>query len=189
MGDGRGTRPKNIARSLGFLGVIPVKLPVQPDQVLRSSLKAVSLALLCTLGGAAKAEFDASRLWVNAGFYSAHYETNQGLRNANPGIGFEYRIDDTWSATAGRFRNSNNANSNYVGAYYQPWTWAGVKLGVVAGAFNGYPNAYNGGWFPALIPTASFESAHWGLNVALVPPLKDRLYGAVSFQLKFRFQD
>jgi len=25
--------------------------------------------------------------------------------------------------------------------------------------------------------------------VALVPPLKDRLYGAVSFQLKFRFQD
>jgi hypothetical protein len=64
-----------------------------------------------------------------------------------------------------------------------------VKLGVVAGAFNGYPNAYQGGWFPAIIPTASFESAHWGLNVALVPPLKDRLYGAVSFQLKFRFQD
>jgi hypothetical protein len=24
------------------------------------------------------------------------------------------------------------------------------------------------------------------LNVMLVPPLKDRLYGAVSFQLKFR---
>jgi hypothetical protein len=24
--------------------------------------------------------------------------------------------------------------------------------------------------------------------VALVPPLKDRLYGAVSFQLKYRFQ-
>ena len=188
MGDGRGTRTKNIARSLGFLGVTPVKLPVAPDQVLRSSLKAVSLALLCTLGGAAKAEFDASRLWVNAGFYSAHFDTDQGLRNANPGIGFEYRIDDTWSATAGRFRNSNNANSNYVGAYYQPWNWAGVKLGVVAGVFNGYPNAYQGGWFPALIPTASLEGQHWGLNVALVPPLKDRLYGAVSFQLKYRFR-
>jgi hypothetical protein len=24
--------------------------------------------------------------------------------------------------------------------------------------------------------------------VALVPPLKDRLYGAVSFQLKYRFR-
>jgi hypothetical protein len=33
------------------------------------------------------------------------------------------------------------------------------------------------------------EAGHWGLNVALVPPLKDRLYGALSFQLKYRFQD
>ena len=143
---------------------------------------------LSGLFNSAHAEFDASRLWVNAGFYSAHFDTDQGLRNANPGIGFEYRIDKTWSATAGRFRNSNNANSNYVGAYYQPWTWADIKLGVVVGAFNGYPNAYQGGWFPALIPTASLEGQHWGLNVALVPPLKDRLYGAVSFQLKYRFR-
>ena len=143
---------------------------------------------LSGLFNSAHAEFDASRLWVNAGFYSVHFDSDQGLRNANPGIGFEYRIDDTWSATAGRSRNSNNANSNYVGAYYQPWTWADIKLGVVVGAFNGYPNAYQGGWFPALIPTASLEGQHWGLNVALVPPLKDRLYGAVSFQLKYRFR-
>jgi hypothetical protein len=61
-------------------------------------------------------------------------------------------------------------------------------LGGVVGAFNGYPNAFNGGWFPAVIPTATLESGHWGLNVALVPPLKDRLYGAVSFQLKYRFR-
>jgi len=135
------------------------------------------------------AEFDAKRLWFNAGFYSAHFDTDQGLRNANPGLGFEYRIDDTWSATAGRFINSNNANSSYVGAYYQPWTFAGVKLGVVAGAFNGYPKAFNGEWFPAVLPVATLESGNFGLNVALVPPMKDRLYGAVSFQLKFRFQD
>ena len=146
-----------------------------------------SLLVASSAALTAHAEFDASRLWMNAGFYSAHFDSNKGLRNANPGIGFEYRIDDTWSATAGRFRNSNNANSNYVGAYYQPWTWAGLQLGVVAGAFNGYPLAEDGGWFPALIPTASLEGQHWGLNVALVPPFKDRLYGALSFQLKFRF--
>ena len=110
----------------------------------------------------AHAEFDANRLWINAGFYSAHFDTDQGLRNAN---------------------------SSYVGAYYQPWTFAGVKLGVVAGAFNGYPKAFNGGWFPAVLPVATLESGNFGLNVALVPPMKDRLYGAVSFQLKFRFQD
>jgi hypothetical protein len=148
---------------------------------------------VCLLGAstaalAAHAEFDTSRLWVNAGFYSAHFDTHKGLRNANPGIGVEYRIDPQWSATAGRFRNSDNADSSYVGVYYQPWTYAGVKWGGVIGAFNGYPNAFNGGWFPAVIPTATLESGHWGLNVALVPPLKDRLYGAVSFQLKYRFR-
>jgi hypothetical protein len=141
------------------------------------------------LSSSAQAEFDASRLWVNAGFYSAHFDSDKGLRNANPGLGFEYRLNDTWSATAGRFINSDNANSSYVGAYYQPWTFAGVKLGVVAGAFNGYPKAFNGGWFPAVLPVATLESGHFGLNVAFVPPMKDRLYGAVSFQLKFRFQD
>ncbi len=147
------------------------------------SLLGASMAALT-----AQAEFDTQRLWVNAGFYSAHFDTQKGLRNANPGIGVEYRIDPNWSATAGRFRNSNNADSSYVGVYYQPWTYAGVKWGGVVGAFNGYPNAFNGGWFPALIPTATLESGHWGLNVALVPPLKDRLYGAVSFQLKYRFR-
>lgn len=146
----------------------------------------LALALLLSVG-LARADFDASRLWLNAGFYSAHFDTDKGLRNANPGLGFEYKLDNTWRATAGRFINSDNAHSSYVGAYYQPWTVSGIQLGVVGGAFNGYPKAYNGGWFPAIIPTASLESGHWGLNVALVPPLKDRLYGALSFQLKFRF--
>ena len=135
----------------------------------------------------AHAELDTSRLWLNAGFYSAHFDSHKGLRNSNPGLGFEYKIDKDWSATAGRFVNSNGAHSSYLGAYYQPFTLAGGQWGAVAGVFNGYPNAFNGGWFPAVIPTASFEAPHWGLNVALVPPLKDRLYGAISFQLKYRF--
>jgi hypothetical protein len=139
-------------------------------------------------GFSAQADFEADRLWVNAGFYSAHFDSDKGLRNANPGLGFEYKLDDTWSATAGRFVNSNNAHSSYAGVYYQPWHLGPVKLGVVGGVFNGYPKAYNGGWFPALIPTATVENGQWGLNVALVPPYKDRLYGALSFQLKYRVQ-
>ncbi len=145
----------------------------------------LALALLCC-AGAAQADFEASRLWLNAGFYSAHFDTDKCLRNANPGLGFEYKLDDHWSATAGRFINSDNAHSSYVGAYYQPWTVRGIKLGVVGGAFNGYPKAFNGGWFPAVLPVATWEGERFGLNVALVPPLKDRLYGAVSFQLKAR---
>jgi hypothetical protein len=59
----------------------------------------LALALLCCTGWA-RADFDANRLWVNAGFYSAHFDSDKGLRNANPGLGFEYRLDDRWSATA-----------------------------------------------------------------------------------------
>lgn len=134
----------------------------------------------------ARADLDANRLWLNTGFYSAHFDSQQGLRNANPGLGFEYKLDDTWSATGGRFINSDNAHSSYLGAYYQPWSFTGAKLGVVGGLFNGYPNAFKGGWFPALIPVATWEGERFGLNVALVPPIKNRLYGAVSFQLKVR---
>ena len=149
-------------------------------------MKVLLITFLLLSASLARADVDSSRLWVNAGFYSAHFDTDKGLRNANPGLGFEYKLDDTWSATAGRFINSDNANASYVGAYYQPWTVSGIKLGVVGGAFNGYPRAFNGGWFPAVLPVATLESGPWGLNVALVPALKDRLYGAVSFQLKFR---
>ena len=149
-------------------------------------MKRLLALVLLTAAGLARADLDSSRLWLNAGFYSAHFDTDKGLRNANPGLGFEYKLDDRWSATAGRFINSDNAHSSYIGAYYQPWTVAGARLGVVGGAFNGYPKAFNGGWFPAILPVASWEGRRFGLNVALVPPLKDRLYGAVSFQLKFR---
>ena len=135
------------------------------------------------------AETNLSKIWVNAGFYSAHFDTQKGLRNANPGFGIEYSLDNTWSLTAGRFINSNNAHSTYLGAYYQPWRLGDWKLGVVGGAFNGYPNAFNGGWFPAVLPVASWEAKNVGINVMLVPPLKDRLYGAVSFQLKYRFEN
>jgi len=144
------------------------------------------LALLLLLASSvARADVEASRLWLNAGFYSAHFDTDKGLRNANPGLGAEYKLDETWALTAGRFINSNDAHSSYVGAYYQPWTLR-APWGVVGGAFNGYPRAFNGGWFPAVIPVASWEGQRFGLNVALVPPLQDRLYGAVSFQLKVR---
>ena len=158
-----------------------------------ASFNRVAWACATVLCGAAQADegafFEAKRLWLNAGFYSAHFDADKGLRNANPGLGFEYHINEDWSATAGRFINSDSAHSNYLGAYYQPWRLAGAKLGVVGGAFDGYPKAFNGGWFPAVLPVASWEGERFGLNLMLVPPLKDRLYGAVSFQLKYRFQN
>ncbi|ELX08601.1 hypothetical protein Jab_2c06560 [Janthinobacterium sp. HH01] len=125
-------------------------------------------------------------VWLNGGFYSYHFQRDKGLNDSNPGLGGEYRFSTVASATAGRFYNSDRAYSNYVGVYYQPWKVGPVRLGAVAGGFSGYPKMRDGGWFLAAIPTASFEYKSVGVNVAIVPTYKDRLYGAISVQLKLK---
>ena len=129
---------------------------------------------------------DWKNAWVNAGFYTYHFEKDKQLENTNLGLGLEVPIDSTYSLTAGRFHNSDNAKSNYAGVYVMPYQINGIKLGAVVGAFNGYPNAYDGGWFPALIPVAAVEGSQFGLNVAFVPTVANKLHGGVSFQLKYR---
>ncbi|MBJ7308814.1 hypothetical protein ACFOLJ_25725 [Rugamonas sp. CCM 8940] len=127
-----------------------------------------------------------SEVWLNAGFYSYHFQRDKNLNNSNPGIGVEYRFSSVASATAGRFYNSDRAYSNYAGVYYQPFAVGPVRVGVVAGAFSGYPKMHDGGWFPAVVPMLSFEYQRVGVNVALVPSYKDRLYGALSVQCKVK---
>ncbi|MGO4392015.1 hypothetical protein AB4Z46_11740 [Variovorax sp. M-6] len=141
------------------------------------------------LPGLALAQVDISQVWINPGFYSLHFDRNKGLEDVNPGIGFEWPIDKTFSLTAGLFRNSDRERSHYAGLYVMPFEFHGVKLGAVVGGFDGYQMTNNGGWFAALIPTAAIEGKHWGLNIAIIPSIKNRLYGAISFQLKYRFSD
>lgn len=125
-------------------------------------------------------------LWLNAGFYSYHWQRDANLNGNNGGFGAEYRFSTVASATAGVFYNSDRAWSKYAGMYYQPLSIGPMRLGAVIGAFNGYPKMNHGGWFAAAIPVASFDYASVGLNVSLVPSYKDRLYGSLSFQLKLK---
>ncbi|SFV12986.1 hypothetical protein [Pseudoduganella namucuonensis] len=130
-----------------------------------------------------------AELWINPGFYSYHFKRDRDLNDSNPGLGGEYRFSTVASVTAGRFYNSDREYSNYAGVYYQPFAVGPVRLGAVLGAFDGYPRARNGGWFPAVIPTMSFEYKRVGANIAIIPGYKDRLYGAVSVQLKLKVFD
>lgn len=125
-------------------------------------------------------------VWLNPGFYSYHFQRDKHLNDSNPGLGAEYRFSTVASVTAGRFYNSDRFYSNYAGVYYQPFALGPVRLGVVAGGFNGYPKMRDGGWFLAAIPTLSAEYKSVGVNVAIVPTYKDRLYGAISVQLKLK---
>lgn len=125
-------------------------------------------------------------LWLNPGFYSDHFQKDKGLNNNNYGLGGEYRYSTVNSVTLGLINNSDRKTSHYVGWYWQPLGLGLVRFGAVFGAMDGYPNMLNGGWFPALIPVASIEYKSIGANLMFVPSYKDRLYGAVSLQLKLK---
>ena len=162
-----------------------------------SHRRAIGALFACLVGTAAHAEdlfttIDSkplSELWLNPGFYSYHFQRDKGLNDSNPGLGAEYRVSTVASLTAGRFYNSDRMYSNYAGFYYQPFAIGPVRIGAVVGGFNGYPKMHDGGWFLAAIPMISYEYGRVGLNVAIVPSYKDRLYGAISFQLKFKVFD
>lgn len=157
------------------------------------SLRIAGLALLACGSGAAMADgFETieskplQEVWINGGFYSYHFQRDKGLNDSNPGLGGEWRFSTVASATVGRFYNSDRAYSNYAGVYYQPWKIGPARIGAVVGGFSGYPKMRDGGWFPAAIPTLSYEYERVGVNVAIVPSYKDRLYGALSIQLKLK---
>ena len=128
----------------------------------------------------------ASEIWLNAGMYSYHFQQDKGLNNSNPGFGAEYRYSNVASFTAGGFYNSDRRTSHYVGWYWQPVALGPVRLGAAFGGFDGYPRMHGGGWFAAIIPTASVEYGRVGLNMFFIPTYQDKLYGALSFQLKVR---
>jgi len=125
-------------------------------------------------------------VWVSPGFYSIHFDRNAGMRDDNPGFGLQWEIHPEWSLTGGRFANSNYRHSNYIGGIYTPWSWGRFRVGGVIAAFDGYPNMRNGGWFASVIPTFGIYGDRLALNVGIIPELKDRVQGAISFQLMLR---
>ena len=73
-----------------------------------------------------------------------------------------------------------------VGAAHPRWHAPAVLVGVALAAFDGYPKMRDGGWFPAAIPTLTYEYRRLGVNVGIIPSYKDRLYGGISVQLKLK---
>ena len=127
-----------------------------------------------------------SEIWLNPGFLSYHFQKDIDLDDNNIGFGAEYRYSTIHSLTAGRFHNSDKQISNYAAWYWQPLEYASIRIGALIGAINGYPKAYEGGWFPLLLPVVSFEQNNLGINLTVVPSYKDMLHGSISLQLKLK---
>jgi hypothetical protein len=154
-------------------------------------------ALLCVVSGATHAdelfiEIDPvpkSEFWLDTGFLTAHFNRGRDLNGENHGLGAEYKFNATLSGIVGRFYNSDRQYSNYAGAIWQPLAIGPVHIGVAIAAIDGYPRMRDGGWFPAAIPTGTIEWDRVGLNIGVIPSYKDRLYGGISVQLKFKLTD
>jgi hypothetical protein len=126
----------------------------------------------------------ANTFWLDSGFATWHFNQDRNLNGGNRGLGLEYRFSGSAALAAGRFLNSDRAWSNYAGVIWQPFAIGPVRVGAAIAGFNGYPKMRDGGWFPAAIPTLTWEYKRVGVNVGIIPSYKDRLYGGVSVQLK-----
>ena len=125
-------------------------------------------------------------LWLNPGFYAWHFQKDRHLNNRASGFGAEYRLSETGAITAGAYHNSNWTFSHYLAYYWRPLRWGPMRFGAIAGVLDGYPGTRQGGWFPAVLPTASVEYGRIGLNMYYLPSYKNSVNGSVTFQLKFR---
>lgn len=130
------------------------------------------------------------QVWLNPGIYSLHFDSSKGLRNSNLGFGAEVKVAEDHRLMAGTFINSNSHRSRYAGYQWLPlhWQLKGVQIGagVVAGAFDGYPNYRNGGWFVAPVPVLSIEGSTFGVNLTLIPTVANRFDGALALQFKVK---
>ncbi len=127
----------------------------------------------------------AGELWLNVGGFSRHFDRQAGHNENNVGLGLEYRTSDEFSFMAGSYRNSVRKNTTYAAVNWQPLSMGSFKLGAAVGLMNGYPAMNRGGTFFAALPMATYEGRRFGVNLGLIPSMKD-VDGAVILQFKVR---
>jgi hypothetical protein len=76
-------------------------------------------------------------IWAAPDFYSLHFDRDSDLRDAIPGIGFQWDVKPQWSLAIGHFKNSNSEQSNYLGALYMPVDLGSWRAGLALVAFDG----------------------------------------------------
>jgi hypothetical protein len=130
------------------------------------------------------------RVWISPLIYSLHFDRSKDLRNDNWGLSVEVALAPDHALIGGNYINSNGERTHYGGYEWRPLHWQAASLefsaGVAVGAFDGYPNYHDGGWFVAALPVLAIESRYFGVNLSVIPTIRDRLDGALAIQFKLR---
>ena len=116
-----------------------------------------------------------SQTFLTATIASYHFDRDKEYRESNPGLGLEHRFSDTWSVSAGFFRNSFNRHTNYVFAGYTPLQFDSWRVGAVMGGVTGYEN----GVAPWLTGIATRDYGRIGLNI---------VFSTAGIALQVRYQ-
>ena len=158
---------------------------------------ALSFISFCGPAMADEETRSASSLWVTSGFLSKHttnrHAPRRGWNESNTGIGVEYAFDGRWRVAGGVYENSVYRTSRYAQLVWSPelttgrcgdWT---AQLGVAVGAVDGYPRMGGGGYFLTVLPVASLQWKHVGVNLTDIPSLAGNVAGAVALQAELGF--
>lgn len=164
----------------------PGRRPARPVLALALGLPLLAFAAPDEAAPAAPAT-PSSEIWINVGGFSRHFDRSKHHNERNFGFGIEWRTSPELSVMAGVYDNSVGQHSQYLAANWQPWRLGPVKLGAAVGLMNGYPAMKRGGTFFAALPMASIEGRRFGINLGLIPSIKD-VDGAVMLQFKLRLR-
>jgi hypothetical protein len=171
-------------------GVRRATVPGIARRVLLPFLRA-ALPLLAVLSCARAEDTRPSpQVWLNPGFFSWHFDRSTDYREDNWGVGVEVVLARDHAVMAGNFINSDGERSRYGAYLWRPLHWRpygiDVKAGIAIGAFDGYPNVNDGGWFVAPLPLLAVEGRYLGANFTIVPTINDKVHGAIVIQIKLR---
>ena len=151
----------------------------------------IVLGFCAVLSGANAADGAyAPQVWINPGIYSRHFDRGTNFRADNLGLGAEVLVAPDHAVMGGSFINSQRARTHYGAYQWRPLHWQprdiNVSAGIILGAFDGYPRYRDGAWFVAPMPVLSIEGKRIGVNLSIIPTLKDRVDGAIAVQVKLR---
>lgn len=143
------------------------------------------VALLAS-SAAVRAEDAKASVWLSPGFLSYHFDRSAGFREDNIGFGAEVNLPRQTMVQAGSYINSDRQRTHYAGGAWSPVELGPLRLGIYAGAFDGYPLMRNGGWFLAALPMLSYRGERVGANLTVIPNYANKLHGAIVGQILLR---